>query len=227
MRGLADGRIVHVQVAVDGAHHDLARVEADADLHVHAAAAAQLLRVPADRLLHAKRRVTGAHRVVFVGERRAEERHDAVAHDLVHRALVAVHRLHHPLQHGIQQAPGFLRILVGQELHRPLEIGEEHRDLLALAFQRVPGGQDLLGEVLRGIALRGRLALRWLQGGRGAAGAAESLVRKQLRAAARAARHQTRATLLTEPDPLTVLGLAAGTLHLALLGRRRQDDARD
>ncbi len=223
VRGLADGRIVHVQVAVDGAHHDLARVEADADLHVHAAAAAQLLRVPTDRLLHAERGVTGAHRVVLVGERRAEERHDPVAHDLVDRALVAVHRFHHPLEHGIQQAPGFLRILVGQELHRALEIGEEHRDLLALAFERVPRGEDLLGEVLRGIALGRGLALHRLGGRRGAAGAAEALVRQQLRVAARTARHQARAALLAEPNTLTVLGLAAGTLHLALLGRGRRD----
>jgi hypothetical protein len=34
--GLADGGVVHVQVAADGADHDLARVEPDADLHVDA-----------------------------------------------------------------------------------------------------------------------------------------------------------------------------------------------
>jgi hypothetical protein len=36
MRRLAHGRVVHVEVAPDGADNDLARVEPDADLHVHA-----------------------------------------------------------------------------------------------------------------------------------------------------------------------------------------------
>ena len=39
--------------------------------------------------------------MVFMGERRAEECHDAIADDLVHRALVAVDGFHHPLQDGI------------------------------------------------------------------------------------------------------------------------------
>ena len=99
--------------------------------------AAQLLGVPAHRLLHAERGVAGAHRVVLVGDRRAEERHDAVAHDLVHRALVAVDRLHHPLEHGIEEPARLLGIAVGEQLHRALEVGEEHGDLLALALEGV------------------------------------------------------------------------------------------
>ena len=120
------------------AHHDLAGVEPDADLHVDALRAPQLLGVPAHRLLHAQRRVAGAHRVVLVGERRAEQRHDAVAHDLVHGALVAMHGLHHPLEHGIEELARLLGIAVGEQLHRALEVGEEHGDLLALAFEGAP-----------------------------------------------------------------------------------------
>ena len=176
--------------------------------------APQLLRVPAHRLLHAQRGVAGAHRVVLVGERRAEERHDAVAHHLVHGALVAVHRLHHPLEHRIEQAARLLGIPIGEQLHRALEIGEQHRDLLALALEGVARGQDLLGEVLGGVGLGRGLALDRLGGGRRAAGAAELLVREQLGAAARAAGDEAATALLTEPNALTVLGLAAGTLHL-------------
>ena len=36
MRRPADGRVVHVQITADGAHHDLAGVQPDADLQVHA-----------------------------------------------------------------------------------------------------------------------------------------------------------------------------------------------
>jgi len=87
-------------------------------------------------------------------KRRAEERHDAVAHDLIHRALVPMDGLHRALQHGIEELPGFLGIAVGEQFHRALDIGEEHRDLFALAFEGAPGGEDLLGEVLRGVGLR-------------------------------------------------------------------------
>ena len=94
------------------------------------------LRVLRDRLLHPERRVARAHRVVLVGERRAEERHDPVAHHLVHRALVAVDGLHHPLEHGVEELARLLGIAVGEQLHRALEVGEEDGDLLALALER-------------------------------------------------------------------------------------------
>ena len=94
-----------------------------------------LLGVAPHRGLHVERRVAGPHRVVLVGERRAEERHDPVAHDLVDRALVAVDGLHHPLEDGIEELPRLLGVAVGEQLHRALEVGEEHRDLLALAFE--------------------------------------------------------------------------------------------
>ena len=47
-------------------------------------------------------------------DRRAKQGHDAIAHDLIHGALVAVHRRHHALQHGVEELPGLLGITVGQ-----------------------------------------------------------------------------------------------------------------
>jgi len=93
--------------------------------------------------------------VILVGERRAEEGHDAVAHDLVDGPFVAVDGLHHPLEHGIEDLARLLGIAVGEQLHGALEVGEEHGDLLALALQRCLGRQDLLCEVARGVGLRG------------------------------------------------------------------------
>ena len=111
------------------------------------------------RLLHPERRVARPHRVVLVGEGRAEERHDPVAHDLVHGALVAVDGLHHVLEHRVQELARLLRIAVGEQLHRALEVGEEDGDLLALALQGGLRGEDLLGEVLGGVGI-GRRELR-------------------------------------------------------------------
>src|SRR5215471_12366262 len=54
---------------------------------------------------------------------------------------------------GSSIPPGFLRVTVGQQLRRALEIGKQHGDLLALALERTPGGENLLCEVPRGVAV--------------------------------------------------------------------------
>ena len=43
VRGLADGRVVHMQVVANGAHHHLARVQPHADPHLQAMGVAHLL----------------------------------------------------------------------------------------------------------------------------------------------------------------------------------------
>jgi hypothetical protein len=72
---------------------------------------------------------------------------------VIYRAFAAVNGLHHELEHGIKDLPRLLGVTVGKQLHRALQVGEEHRDLLALAFQRALGREDLLGEVLGGVGL--------------------------------------------------------------------------
>src|SRR5256712_3092447 len=148
MRRLADSRVVHVEIAADGAHNDLARVEPDPDLYVHAVRAARLLRVALHQILHPQRRIARPHGVVLVSEGRAEERHDPIAHDLVLRALVAVDGLHHSLEQRIEDLARLLGIAVGEELHRALHISEQHRDLLALALESGLRREDALSEVL-------------------------------------------------------------------------------
>jgi hypothetical protein len=92
--------------------------------------------------------------VVLVGKRGAKERHDAVAHHLVHSSLVTVNSLHHQLEDRIEQLTRLLGIAIGEELHRALEVREQDGDLLAFSFERRLGRQDLLGEVRGGIAVR-------------------------------------------------------------------------
>jgi hypothetical protein len=92
--------------------------------------------------------------MVLERERCTEERHDAVAHHLVHRALVVMDRFHHPLEHRIKELAGLLGVTVSQKLHGAFQIGEQNRDLLALALERGLGGQDLLGQVLGRVGLR-------------------------------------------------------------------------
>jgi hypothetical protein len=50
--------------------------------------------------------------MVLMGERRPEQRHDAIAHDLVHRVLIAVHGSHEALQDRIEELARLLGITV-------------------------------------------------------------------------------------------------------------------
>jgi hypothetical protein len=145
VRGLAHGGVVHAEIAADRAHDDVSGVDADADLHLQALRAAQLVRVAPHGLLHSERGIARPHGMVLVRHRRSERRHDAVvAHDLVHCALVAVDGLHHSREHRIEELARFFGVPVGEQLHRALQVGEEDRHLLALAFEGVLGGEDLL-----------------------------------------------------------------------------------
>jgi hypothetical protein len=147
-------RIIHAQIGADRSDDDVARVEAHPDLDRHPVGLEDLARVAGEGGLHPERGIAGAHGVILMRDRRAEQRHDPIAHDLVHRALVPVHGFHHQLEHGVEDLPRLLGVAVGEQLHRTLEVGEEHRDLLALAFERGLRGEDPLGEVLGGIRLR-------------------------------------------------------------------------
>jgi hypothetical protein len=162
-----------------------------------------------------------------MGQGRPEQRHDAVAHNLVHRPLVAVHGLHHPLEHWIEEFLGLLRIAVAEQLHRALEIGEEHRDLLALAFQCGLRVQDAFGQVPRRVRLgrgeaQGRgVCRRRARSCRMSTLRAELGRRGKLRPAADARPRQGCRALLAELRTGTVIVLAPGTLHPDPLGDGR------
>ena len=147
VRGLANGGVVHVEIVANGPHHHLPRVQADADLHLQPMPAAHLRAVAADGLLHGQRGIAGPYGMVFMRNRRPEQGHNAIAHDLVDRAFIAVHGRHHALQHRVEELARLLRVAVGQQFHRAFEIGKQHRDLLAFAFQGTAGGENFLREI--------------------------------------------------------------------------------
>ena len=114
---MPNGHVVGVQiVGADGAQHHVPGVHPDADLQVDAALLPQPLAILRDRLLHAQGCVQGALGVVFVGDRRAKQREDAIAQRLRHIALVAMHRLHHEPQSGIDNVPGFFGVEIFQQV---------------------------------------------------------------------------------------------------------------
>ena len=78
--------------------------------------------------------------MILVRQRRPKQRHDAVAQDLVHRALVAMHGRHQAFEHQVKDVPRFLGDMNPHEpLHHWLQIIVVHH----LPLQRV---EDLLAD---------------------------------------------------------------------------------
>ena len=168
MGGLAYCCVVHVQAAVNRPHYHFPGIEPDADLHRHPMRALHRVAVVSHGLLHAQRRVAGTHGMIFMGNGRAEEGHNAIPHDLIDGALVAVHGLDHALQDRIQELAGLLGVALRQQLHGPLQVRKQHRDLLTFAFESAPGRYNLFGEVHGGDG-QGHASARY-RGWRGSGG---------------------------------------------------------
>ena len=101
--------------------------------------AAHLLGVGLHGCLHGQSGIAGAQGVVFVGNGGTEQRHNAVAQHLIHRAFEAVYGVHHALQGRVQELLRGFGIETTDEFGGVLEVGKEHCDLLAFAFQAQGG----------------------------------------------------------------------------------------
>jgi hypothetical protein len=87
----------------------------------------------AQRRLHRQRRIAGPPGMLLMRQRGAKEGQNPIPHNLMHRG-------HHPLQHRLKELPRVLRIAIGEAFHRAFEVRKQHRDPLALAFERTVGG---------------------------------------------------------------------------------------
>jgi hypothetical protein len=92
--------------------------------------------------------------MVFVRDRCAEEGHDAVARVLVHSSLEAVNAVSKDPEEAIHDSVPLFGTQLRGELHRSFHVGEEHRHLLALAFEGAARSQDLFGEMFRSVGER-------------------------------------------------------------------------
>jgi hypothetical protein len=138
--GQADGvpqrRRVERQVAADPADDHLPRVQPQPHMQLEALLRPELVGVLTDRLRQMPGGMTGPAGMVLLSHRRPEQRHDAVAGELVHRPA----ELRDPFgQNGDE--PGHdprpdLRIQPLLQVHRPGHIGEENGDVLPFAAGR-------------------------------------------------------------------------------------------
>ena len=92
---VADHGVAHDRVGADVAGHHLAAVDADADVQARPPERLPFGIQHVERPDHLQRRLHRVLGVVRVVERRAEERHHHVADELVERAVVREHHLHH------------------------------------------------------------------------------------------------------------------------------------
>jgi hypothetical protein len=143
-----------VEIVANGPHHDLAGVEANPDLHLATMHTAHRFAVAADRVLHGECGIASPDGVVFMRNRRPKQGHNAIAHNLVHSAFVAMHGRHHALQHGIEELARLLRVAVGHQLHGAFKVRKQHRDLLALAFEGSSDVEDFLGQMCGNVGAR-------------------------------------------------------------------------
>ena len=97
---------------------------------------AQLAGVTPEILLHAQARVERALRMVLVRDRCTEDGEDAVAGRLHDVTVVAMRRVDHQIDRGIDNRACFFRIEPFHQVHRALDVGEQRRDRLALAVDR-------------------------------------------------------------------------------------------
>jgi len=74
--------------------------------------------------------------MVFVRDRRAEQREDAIAGRLHDITVVAMGGVDHQLECGIDDRAGLLGVEILHHLGGPLDVGEQRRHRLPLAVDR-------------------------------------------------------------------------------------------
>ena len=224
VRGVAHGGVVHPQVVPDAADDDEAGVEPDSHLHGHAALGLELLAVIAHGPLDPERCVRGPARAVLVGDRRAEERHDAVARVLVDGAFEAMDLGRDQLEAAVDDPVDVLGIEPFGQRREAGDVREQHGDLPSLALHGGSGLEDLVGEMLgrvggdrrrrRRRSRRGRRRCLWWRSLKaGPALAAEAKARRSFSVALRALPGQRGSALAAEPHARRILELTGGALH--------------
>ena len=149
-----------MDVARQQSSHDLAGVDADAQLHLRAVAALQVVVELRDGRLHGEGRADGALGIVLVRDRRPEDRHDGVADVLVDRPAIALDLARQRGEERGQDSTQVFGVELFPERGRAGQIGEQDRDetpVLAQVDARVAG--DLERRSAAGCRRLGRCAV--------------------------------------------------------------------
>ena len=185
MGDVADRGVVHPEVVADGTHDHEAGMQSHPEGQVYIAAGRHGHRVRLDRASDVERGQYRPARVVLVRDRRAEQRHETVAQELIDGALVAMDLSQRAVEEAAQQRVHFVGAELLGERRRTDDVAEQHGHRLALALQGAARREDLFGEMPGRIGFRRGGSVRRLD--RLAAGRTESRPLRQVGAARRTA----------------------------------------
>ena len=134
----AGGIVGLVDAVFDRLHDDLTGMDADADLQAR-------VRKPRDRVLHRQGREAAADGMVLMRPRRAEQRHHAIALDLVDDTVVAMDGVLHEIEHGLEKAhPQFGIAQAIDQTGRIADVGEKDGEAFAFPAFAAQRAQDAL-----------------------------------------------------------------------------------
>ena len=133
--GVPESRVIHAEIVADCPDHDLAGVQPHAHREGQLPFSLELLRVPSQLVVEMQCRVTGALRVIFVRDRRAEQRHDSAARILIHGSLEPVYSLGENGEEPVDNLVPFFGIQALGEFHRAFHVGKEHGHEFAFTLQ--------------------------------------------------------------------------------------------
>ena len=129
---ITDHRVVHRQIVGDRAEHHRARVDANPHRQVEALGIGGRAAL-VERPLYGKGRQQGAPHMVFVSERRPEQRHEPVAGKLRRRAAVAAHLGQARVEKCVDEVAHPLGSEALGQRGRVDDVAKEHGNLLHFA----------------------------------------------------------------------------------------------
>jgi hypothetical protein len=127
--------VLNLPAGLDRPHHHFAGVNPDAGIECMPSPSGPKSSVFAQFLLHLECRKKATLRMVLVRQRRAEQGKDAIAGRLHDVALVAADCVDHDAQCRVDNRAGLFRVEIFHQFGRPLEVGKQRRDRLALALR--------------------------------------------------------------------------------------------
>ena len=134
MGGLANRRVIHVEIIPDSTHHDLTAVEADPKLGMRAGTGHLSYRP-----LHRQCRVRCPQGVIGLRVWGVEDGHEGVAHELHHRAALREDDRHHHPERGVEHCHDLGRCSAFREGRVSAQVREEDRHFDLLAAKRCAG----------------------------------------------------------------------------------------
>ena len=154
--GVPDRGIFQPPPGFDRAHDHFAAIDSDPHLDGRLTQLCEPLGMLAQLLLHLERRIEPALRMVLVGDRRAEDRVNAVAGRMHDIAFVTAHRPNHDPQRRVDDRARLLGVEVRHQFRRAFDVRKQGGDHLSLAVDRLFADRGVSDLRRRGIVARRR-----------------------------------------------------------------------